>query len=263
MECFTNIDDFLKLLHTNTNNNFNFGTVVLNLYTILGTIPEPARRILLSPQTTGTAASDTAAAKRAQFLDMVEYIGACVKDDRLKPYVRHLIAVFEYMRNNSASNLSICKMSTSEPFINLKFKTSNVYGAMCNPRRFINQIKNATAPKPRAFDKYTNPEFISDVTDLITYSTVNEDGIAETRRLVEQCLRLESQTRTDAYDDQQQHAGHERAPSDREFEETYFKRMYRYACEISLQSEMYASCNCTGTTSTRVAYSMFLNFRMH
>lgn len=251
MECFKKLDQFLTLVHTKSDNNFNFGQTIVNIYLIIDSLPDPARRLLLEQSTD----KDSKNLRVDYFRNMVDFIGVCDSDIRLRPYVRHLIALYDYVKNDSATNLSVCKMSTENPLLNLKFKASNVYSAMCSPRKFMNQIKNSSAPKPRSFEKYNKPEFIQSVTGFITYSTINEEGIIETKEMIDDYTKLESLLRpNDEYNS-------DSIPTlgEREFEERYFKRMYKYACEISIQSEVYAMCN---NKSVGTVYSIFLNFKL-
>lgn len=252
MECFKKLDHFLTLLHTKSDNHFNFGQIIVNIYLIIEGLPDPARRLLLEQPID----KDPTTNRVNYFRNMVDFIGVCDTDKKLRPYVRHLIALFDYVKNDSATNLCVCKMSTDKPLLNLKFKAANVYSAMCSPRKFINQIKNSSAPKPRSFEKYSKPEFIQTVTGFITYSTINEEGIIETKKMIDDCTKLESLLRpNDEYS-----SDNIPALGEREFEEQYFKRMYKYACEISIQSEVYAMCN--NKSPGAVAYSIFLNFKM-
>lgn len=245
MEYFKNIDSFLVQLHPDPP-GFNFGTVFKNLYEIVFRLPVRARRMLFD---TDGENKDDVVSKQNHFSCMVDFINECVNDSPdMVPYVRHLLALFEYIKNDSPGNLNITKMSKSEPFLNLKFRVSNIYSTMCSPRRFVNQIKNSEHVS-RSFDKYTKPEFISEIAELVTYSMINDDGKKETQSMLDDCSKLiVDETEIDGIDELA-------------FEELYFKRMYRHFCEISLQSEIYAISNTNAITKTE-SYPIFLNFKI-
>lgn len=267
MESFIELSSFLQLLHPySSQNNYNFGKVIVNIYKIIKIISDKsptAYTFLIDGDVYNNNndnepdehhhATDNVLNKKKYFKRLMKFINECVAIYEFREYTKQLIALFEYV-NNDCVNLTIRQMSISEPTVNMQLKMTNIFNTMCNPRSFLNRMKNIDVKKNRSFAKYDTESYRKSVAELIRYAADTEDGKRENdivKMKMTKVLGYCGKPNVNDYDEEFVHI------SETVFEENYFKNLYKLIGEISIQTEIYAS----NTTDLFDNYSIFLNIR--